>query len=248
MIYEIRGAFNSLRTDSFGVFARKILAYFQHLYYGLGLRRTLQHDFQDVEGAVDYALTAGHGVICPGQVRSEIIRLTSLVRSLQPRVVVEIGTATGGTLFLWCANAAPDATVISIDLPNGIHGGGYPYWKTFLYRGFANKKQAVRLFRGDSHSLEMLTQLKAALAGRHIDFLFIDGDHTYNGVRKDFENYSPLVKPGGVVALHDVARHPAHFRCEVDAFWKELKTKYDYRELIECEEQGWAGIGVVFIK
>ena len=77
-------------------------------------------------------------------------------------------------MFLWCVNAAPDATVISIDLPNGIHGGGYPYWKTFLYRSFALRQQQVLLFRGDSHSAEMLARLKETLAGRQIDFLFID--------------------------------------------------------------------------
>ena len=34
-----------------------------------------------------------------------------------------------------------------------------------------------------------------------IDFLFLDGDHSYEGVRRDFENYAPLVRPGGIVAL-----------------------------------------------
>jgi predicted O-methyltransferase YrrM len=36
-----------------------------------------------------------------------------------------------------------------------------------------------------------------------IDFLFLDGDHTEKGVFKDWEFYSPLVKKGGLVALHD---------------------------------------------
>lgn len=228
------------------MFARKVGTYFRHLFQGLRLRCSRRREFKDAADAVDYATTAAGGVIFPGQVRSEIVNLASIVRAAQPKVVVEIGTAMGGTLFLWCANAAPDATVISIDLPNGIHGGGYPYWKTFLYRSFANARQQVRLFRGDSHSPAMLARLKEELAGRPIDFLFIDGDHTYAGVKQDFENYAPLVRPGGVIALHDVAVHPPEYHCEVDRFWNELKAKFEHREFIEDQKQGWAGVGVVF--
>lgn len=36
-----------------------------------------------------------------------------------------------------------------------------------------------------------------------IDVLFIDGDHTYKGVKDDWDNFSPFVKPGGWVVLHD---------------------------------------------
>jgi predicted O-methyltransferase YrrM len=36
-----------------------------------------------------------------------------------------------------------------------------------------------------------------------IDFVFIDGDHSYDGLRADWEGWAPLVAPGGVVALHD---------------------------------------------
>lgn len=36
-----------------------------------------------------------------------------------------------------------------------------------------------------------------------IDVLFIDGDHTYEGVKDDWDNFSPFVKPGGKVFFHD---------------------------------------------
>lgn len=38
-----------------------------------------------------------------------------------------------------------------------------------------------------------------------LDFLFIDGNHEYEAVKKDFFDWTPLVKPGGVVAFHDVS-------------------------------------------
>jgi len=40
------------------------------------------------------------------------------------------------------------------------------------------------------------------------DFLFIDGDHTYEGVEGDFEMYSPLVRRGGIIAFHDIVPGP----------------------------------------
>ena len=36
-----------------------------------------------------------------------------------------------------------------------------------------------------------------------LDFLFIDGDHTYMSVLRDYEQWSPLLKPGGLLAMHD---------------------------------------------
>jgi predicted O-methyltransferase YrrM len=41
------------------------------------------------------------------------------------------------------------------------------------------------------------------LAGRSIDFLFIDGDHSYEGLREDWEAWRPLLQSGAVVGFHD---------------------------------------------
>jgi predicted O-methyltransferase YrrM len=49
-----------------------------------------------------------------------------------------------------------------------------------------------------------LDVIKNILDDRKVDFLFIDGDHTYEGVTRDFEMYSPLVKRGGIIAIHDI--------------------------------------------
>ena len=39
-----------------------------------------------------------------------------------------------------------------------------------------------------------------------LDFLFIDGDHNYEAVRKDFEDWASLVQPGGFILIHDSRR------------------------------------------
>ncbi len=41
-----------------------------------------------------------------------------------------------------------------------------------------------------------------------VDFVFIDGDHSYDGLRGDWEAWSPLIAPGGCVALHDSRSTP----------------------------------------
>jgi hypothetical protein len=38
---------------------------------------------------------------------------------------------------------------------------------------------------------------------RSIDFLWIDGDHRYKEVKKDFDLWSPFVRAGGIIAFHD---------------------------------------------
>lgn len=143
------------------------------------------------------------------QVRSEISAFMEVVDRTKPKAVLEIGTAGGGTLFLMCRIASEDATIISIDLPGGKFGGGYSKRRKFLYRQFTQPRQKIHLLMMDSHKREALEQVKAILGAKKIDLLFIDGDHTYEGVRSDFEMYGPLVRPGGLITFHDIVPGPS---------------------------------------
>ena len=192
---------------------------------------------------IDFVFNKFAGLIAPGQVRSEITSLAELVKKLKPKTVLEIGTAEGGTLFLFSRLADPRAKIISIDLPGGKFGGGYPKWKINLYKSFSLSSQKLYLLRENSHSASALKHVKEIIGTAPIDFLFIDGDHTYEGVKKDFEMYSLLVKEGGIIAFHDIAEHPPEKNCDVRRFWEEIK-KEDSEEFIENPNQKWAGIGV----
>lgn len=110
---------------------------------------------------------------------------------------MKIGTARGGTLYLWLQAASSDATIVSVDLPEGEFGGAYPACRVPFYKAFARLKQTLHLLRTDSHLAETLEQVKNLFASESIDFAFIDGDHTYEGVKADFQQYAPLVRPGG---------------------------------------------------
>lgn len=85
------------------------------------------------------------------------------------------------------------------------------------------------------------------MGAQELDYLFIDGDHKYEGVKRDFELYAPLVRKGGLIALHDIAEHPPTAGCEVSQFWNEIKGRYRHLEMIANRQQGWAGIGVLYV-
>jgi len=179
------------------------------------------------------------------QVRSEILALTKLVELKKPKYILEIGTANGGSLFLFTKLAHPEATIISVDLPAGRFGGGYPKFKENFYKSFATNKQKMFLLREDSHNPNTYEKVKILLKDHKLDFLFIDGDHSYEGVKTDFELYSPLVKKGGIIGFHDIAKHPEDWGVGVDKYWNEIKSSYTSQEFIENTEQKWAGIGVI---
>jgi predicted O-methyltransferase YrrM len=185
--------------------------------------------------------------IKPAQIREEITELVKVLAKRKPKLLLEIGTARGGTLFLFTRVSSSNALIISVDLPGGRFGGGYPEWRKLFYESFAIHKQKMHLIRADSHALSTLNMVENILEGYKLDFLFIDGDHTYKGVKTDFEMYSKLVGKGGIIAFHDVCPHPPHTECEVNLFWHEIKDKYEHIEIVRDWKQGWAGIGVLYV-
>jgi cephalosporin hydroxylase len=180
------------------------------------------------------------------QVRSELLEFTSLIQEQHPKALLEIGTRNGGTFFVFCRLADPQAIVISLDLPGGRFGGGYTVFQIPIIRRMKMARQKLHLFRADSHRIETQIRVTRALQGAQLDLLFIDGDHTYDGVKRDFEMYSPLVKKGGIVAFHDIVQ-VQDAGVEVARFWKEIKSSHRHREIIEDRGQGWGGIGVLYL-
>jgi len=110
--------------------------------------------------------------ITPIQIEEEIAQLLNLLAALRPKALLEVGTASGGTLFLFCQVAEPDATVISVDLPGGPFGGGYPAWRIPLYRSFAKERQRIHLIRADSHDPKTLEIVKRILGDGKLDFFY----------------------------------------------------------------------------
>jgi predicted O-methyltransferase YrrM len=211
---------------------------------------------QSLEEIIDYCCDRP---VLMGQVRSEILGLGDLLKTLAPKRSLEIGTNYGGTLLLLCSLSAPKAKIISIDLPSGPFGGGYPKSKMPIFRRFPRFGQKLHLLRADSHATETKEQVLRLLEGEQLDYLFVDADHTYDGVRRDFEMYAPLVRSGGMIAFHDVVTHGKETQSEVEKFWNEIKQKYHHREFVEYPNVGQvpvavtgahmetSGLGVLFV-
>src|SRR5215831_11272759 len=134
-------------------------------------------------------LVFGSNIISPMQVREELLELGEIVSKLKPKVVLEIGTARGGTLCVLSRLADPSAMIVSVDLPRGEFGGGYKWFHVPIFKRLPRHSQKLHLLRADSHDPETLSRVRKILGDRRLDLLFIDGDHSYEGVRNDFELY-----------------------------------------------------------
>jgi predicted O-methyltransferase YrrM len=195
---------------------------------------------EDLDALVKLATRGFWHAITPIQSPREILALLRILKQASPQRILEIGTASGGTLFLFTRIAAADAQLVSIDLPGGPGGGGYPTWKVPLYQEFPLPGQRLELIRDDSHDPGVLSHVAELVGDRGLDFLFIDGDHSYDGVKRDFEMYGSLVKPGGMIAFHDI-----DYCRDVRRLWDEVKVGRRFQEVRDDHGQAF-GIGLIY--
>jgi len=227
---------------------RSILSYFNvdWLLLPVALVKIKGYKFQNIGSLVDFGFNVMGGLIRPLQIKKEIEQLLAVVKSHKVKVMLEIGTYNGGTLFLFSHVVNKDALIISVDFPDGLEGGGHGKWRDVLFKIFKLPAQHMFLVRGDSHKQDTLDKVNGILNGIEVDFIFIDGDHTYNGVKQDFQMYSPLLRKGGIIAFHDILERPKELHCEVDRFWKEVKgmLQYETLEVIDKNSDETLGIGI----
>lgn len=192
-----------------------------------------------------------HGAV---QKVPELEGLLNMVSELRPKVVVEVGSARGGTIW-GLSQVCDDGTLfVSIDMPAGspidVRNGEDVYGGRDRDRiaTFVRDTQKIHLLDGDSQDDGMRKRLEFILQGREIDFLFIDADHRYSGVKRDYELYSPLVRKGGLIAFHDVIPQ-SDVRSGVHTLWAQIKKRNQGRwsEHIHrfSSSADWGGIGVV---
>jgi predicted O-methyltransferase YrrM len=161
-----------------------------------------------------------------------------LARTLQPEVVVETGSARGKStcaLSLACRqNGHGRVYAIDPHVPND--------WAEFHTDG--NNLAFLRQ-RLEEYGLETWCQIIQATSveaakgwARPIDLLFIDCDHTYDGVKADFELFQPFLKPTALVVFHD-------------SMWEYLRDNEYYRTdmgvpryLAELKEQNYHSVTV----
>lgn len=209
--------------------------------WGFNRLREYHAQPRTLEETVDWAMSFGGGgyyTIKTLQKRDEILRLATEVAKLEPRIILEIGTARAGTLLIWSTIASE--RVITCDLND-----------TSIQRDLfealppPGSNCQVTLLTGNSHAPEFRQQVLDTLGGEKVDFLFIDGDHTVEGVTQDYHDYKDLVRPGGIIAFHDILESQPLPTNQVYHLWKTLRDDLDTEEFVADPAQCGFGIGIV---
>lgn len=158
-------------------------------------------------------------------------------------VVVEIGSHRGGSACVWGGIASD--LVIAIDLPHGVGGGLTDAELVDRNEVVWSFHPHVKFVLGNSQDMGTVQAVSNLLNGRQADLLFIDGDHRYAAVAADFANYCGFVRPGGVIAFHDLNDSPASADWDigVSRFFHTLPDpKYTF-----TIGAAWGGIGALVV-
>ena len=165
-----------------------------------------------------------------------------LVRNLRPRRLAELGVCLGTSFFAFC-QAAKDAglptELLAVDTWEGDEHTGF-YGPGYL-------EEFERVWRTSFPDLAVhqikrpFDEARTEVEDASVDVLHLDGCHTYEAARHDYETWSGSVREGGVVLFHDIAvRDPAR-GFGVYRLWEELKGRFPTAEFAHS-----FGLGVLF--
>ncbi len=181
----------------------------------------IQSPFMDLD-----SLTLNPRYIAPSAWWQHVPVAHWLVNVLKPAMVVELGTYYGVSFFAFCEAAeafSQNSFVYAVDTWEGdahtdsysehVYNGVLTYWS----KNHRSRSRLVRSTFDDAAS---------HFAKGSIDILHIDGLHTYEAVRHDFETWLPLLKEESIVLFHDINVRERDFG--VWEFWQELKANPDY--------------------
>ena len=164
-----------------------------------------------------------------------------LVATLRPRLLVELGTHNGASYAAFCdavlTNGLPTRAV-AIDTWQGDAQAGY--YGDNVYEDF----KAFHDPRYGAFSTLVRARFEDALTDFEdgsIDLLHIDGEHSYQSARQDFDSWQPKLSDRGVVLFHDTqVRLPGYGVWQV---WEELREIYPGFEFLHASGLGVLGVG-----
>lgn len=166
--------------------------------------------------------------------------LLGILDDLCPKSILEIGCGDGGTLWYWNKVAAPYAKIMCLDVAHWV-ADMVPGWRTWLMPDID-----FEFLLTDSREQAAIERVRDFFPDG-IDYLFIDGDHSYEAAKADFVNYGPMVNAGGVIALHDLPPGENGGAEGLKRLWQEIvDASYVTQRLYSQTDQIACGIGVVY--
>ena len=177
---------------------------------------------------------------------AELEALLALVRTVHPTRILEIGTQGGGWDYAVASVAGRGAAFLAVDIAKHRNPQRRALADELKARGMSYEWMI-----GDSTDPAIVGQVKDRMP--EVDVLHIDGDHTYEGCKADFQNYAPLVRKGGLIVFHD-AVSVVDSQVGVKRFWDELRRwhkrrhKKQYTFFSEFASAQRAGMGIAVIR
>lgn len=155
-------------------------------------------------------------------------------------IIVEVGSYRGQSAAYLAAGSKRDVNIYLVDLWDRDHLDLVSDENQYAVAGQSHLRVLLQHFKnmGLAHKITCLQGLSADYAKMWnqgpIDMLFIDGDHSYEGVKLDYEKWSPHVKKGGVIAFHDYSDRWHGVKQLISEIQDEL-------EFIDLVDRVWAG-------
>ncbi len=164
-----------------------------------------------------------------------------LVEALRPGVLVELGTHSGNS-YAALAQAVQvlglDTACYSVDTWRGDHQAGFydervfEEWSAFHDTHFRAFSRLVR---------STFDEARQTFPDRSIDLLHIDGLHTYEAIRHDFESWLPKLSNRAVILMHDINVRDQDFGAW--RFWEEIERRYPSLAFLHAHGLGVVAVG-----
>lgn len=174
----------------------------------------------------------------------EIMSFISFLKKNNVKRYLEIGARHGDTFHLIMSELGKDAYGVALDFPGGL-------WGIDSSRNALNdvvkdlNKQGIesRAIFGNSQAEDVVNEVSHMEA---FDAILIDGDHTLQGVTKDWDNYRKFSK---LIAFHDIVgtgQYEKKFKnpVQVPILWERIKKEYPDQTVEFIDNDSKMGIGV----
>ena len=150
-----------------------------------------------------------------------------LVEVLKPSKIIELGTHFGVSYFSFCEAAerySPQTFIYAIDTWQGDSQAGY--YGDKVYERVKNHRDKYHQQRSALIRCRF-DQAAERFEKNSIDIIHIDGLHTYEAVKEDYQTWEPMLKEGGSLLFHDWNEREENFG--VWKIWEELKKNHSYQ-------------------